>query len=65
MTDPQTPATEAGRKRPWVAIGRSNEREWNGKVGRRFATEQRARDAAAHMTDEGCWDVRVEYWPVR
>ena len=53
------------RSLPWVVLGRSHEYEWNGRVGRRFATEERARAFAARMTNDGWYAVQVFYSPVR
>ena len=50
--------------RPWLASGRSNEWEWNGLIGRRFATKERADEYAARLTEDGCWEVRVLCAPV-
>ena len=44
------------RERPWIVTGRSHEFEHNGRVGARFATEQRAMaraDSVTEMVREG------------
>jgi hypothetical protein len=51
-------------KRPWVVSGKSHEYEWNGRVGRRFAYEDRARRFAVKAEEDGWYDVRVFYAPV-
>lgn len=48
-------------KRPWLVTGKSNEFEWNGTVGSRFATLERAEKFATKMREEGWWNVRVVY----
>jgi hypothetical protein len=50
--------------RPWLAEARSNEFEWNGRVGARFATEERAMARARQYVDDGLWDVEVWFAPV-
>jgi hypothetical protein len=52
------------RRRPWAVMGRSHEYEWNGRVGRRFASEEAARAFAARMIDYGWYEVVVLYAPV-
>lgn len=51
-------------KRPWLVMGRSHEYEWNQRVGRRFATEDRARAFALRMEEDGWYNVRVVHSPV-
>jgi len=52
------------RDRPWLVTGRSHQYEWNGVVGSRFASEERARERAERMKDDGYYDVRVIHYPV-
>jgi hypothetical protein len=61
---PTSRDTPAPRTRPWVAAGRSHEWEWNGRVGQRFATKERAEAHAARLIEGGCWDVHVLYAPI-
>jgi len=54
----------ASRKRPWLVEGRSHEWDWNGRIGRRFVHEAKAREYAKTIEDDGAWDVRVIFSPV-
>ncbi len=48
--------------RPWLVMGRSHEWEHNGRVGRRFSTEERANAFARRAVDDLCWyNVCVVY----
>jgi hypothetical protein len=53
-------------KRPWLVMGRSNEYENGGRVGRRFSTKDRAEAFALYAYEELLWwEVRVIYSEVR
>lgn len=69
MTPPdRDPTAEAAprppRTLPWAVYGKSHEHEWNGNVGRRFATESRAAAFAVRMRADGWYSVHVAYAPV-
>ena len=51
-------------KRPWLVTARSNEFEWNGKIGSRFSTEERAVKRAQWFSEVGLWNIQLWYSPV-
>ena len=52
------------RTRPWAVIATTDEYGWNERIGRRFATEARARIYAERLHNEGLREVRVQYAPI-
>jgi len=51
--------------RPWLVYGKSHEWGWNESVGRRFSNERAALEFAARRIDDGWYNVKVIYSPVR
>jgi hypothetical protein len=51
-------------KRPWLVMGNSHEHEWNGRIGRRFVYEEKAREYARRIEDDGAYNVKVYYSPI-